>query len=1042
MGRTVKFALASVLVVCAVSALGWGVMSVASLPVVGAASTGSGRPDMVDLLNTMLKLDVASASSLTVKKTPANCDSDGNGIPDNLFDARFTPGAGEVWVGDAEGVAGRRVAIANLSPASSNADASYVEAAVQRGLTVVAPTLDVLRSWASNQPEERAGHLASADGALLIVTVSSALSVMVDGADGQYSAASAESWAGDSLATAPAGLPLAEAAIPYVGLAVVYTYNGGQDVAELNELPADSPLTVRIEGADLSQGLPALFAYPIDADMNASSGPMLSGRMASVWAAIPATDMRADIEAGALETALTTTGLLGAVTAGDLGNGIKATTVKLTMLQVEGLGAVYPPKGTYDVPKDTELAVTATPGNGWKFDRWEGGVKYSKLSSTSVVMSTDKQIKAVFVEKPIVTQYTLSLVVNGSGDTNPTSDETHKYDENEDIEILAEPAPGWRFDHWEGSLNGTENPARLRMDADKSVTAVFAHAEVAIKSVSPNSAWLFGGIISEIRGSNFAAGCTVKIGDQAAVVTSRKTDPTTKDSILTVAVPPLDQSGVEAEYRVAVEVRNPAGTSARSEDDVDVLPNGFTYIRYDVSSDIPTTSFIFSASAQEYNTFVHLIGTQTAKLKLPVVPQTGYATFFGLVRAAKEPEDLHTDLVDSTLDPTGDTDGKIPLVWTFDLHIYGTTGAVPTQTTPGTPIYSELTKSWVYNRQGTPAVLEIPVNDTAILPTDVESGLRTFSIQYDFNYAATKPELQVPVLPNPVEVTYQSTVLKNEMTFSSTPSAMGLQSYDKFAVRLYSLGAISLERGALPMPKKVLDGIKVDTVATGSLSGGSAVRLLSAEGGLAWIDKVVFGEAANGANAVLSTAVGTSEFVFDVLSPPYDKSGAASVSIYLKSNPNEPIKTISNAFTYSPEVTETWATPVLVAVGVVALAIAGIALGKLALTKGPCFIATAAYGTPLAAQIDALRLLRDQYLLNNPLGTAFVDFYYHVSPSVADVIAAHPVLAAITRVALIPVVFYARALVTAPATTLFATLMFVAFVVLRRAAKKTKKARA
>jgi hypothetical protein len=88
MGRTVKFALASVLVVSAVSALAWGVMSVGSLPVAGAASTGSGRPDMVDLLNTMLKLDVASASSLTVKKMPANSDSDGNGIPDNLFDAR------------------------------------------------------------------------------------------------------------------------------------------------------------------------------------------------------------------------------------------------------------------------------------------------------------------------------------------------------------------------------------------------------------------------------------------------------------------------------------------------------------------------------------------------------------------------------------------------------------------------------------------------------------------------------------------------------------------------------------------------------------------------------------------------------------------------------------------------------------------------------------------------------------------------------------------------------------------------------------------
>ena len=41
----------------------------------------------------------------------------------------------------------------------------------------------------------------------------------------------------------------------------------------------------------------------------------------------------------------------------------------------------------------------------------------------------------------------------------------------------------------------------------------------------------------------------------------------------------------------------------------------------------------------------------------------------------------------------------------------------------------------------------------------------------------------------------------------------------------------------------------------------------------------------------------------------------------------------------------------------------------------PCFVATAASGTPLAANIDILRDFRDEWLLTNAPGTMFVDAY-------------------------------------------------------------------
>lgn len=70
-----------------------------------------------------------------------------------------------------------------------------------------------------------------------------------------------------------------------------------------------------------------------------------------------------------------------------------------------------------------------------------------------------------------------------------------------------------------------------------------------------------------------------------------------------------------------------------------------------------------------------------------------------------------------------------------------------------------------------------------------------------------------------------------------------------------------------------------------------------------------------------------------------------------------------------------------------------------------CFIATAAYGTDTAIQLDVLRDFRDQVLLRSALGSHFVAAYYRVSPGLADLIAGNDLLRAVVREALLnPVV--------------------------------------
>ncbi len=62
-----------------------------------------------------------------------------------------------------------------------------------------------------------------------------------------------------------------------------------------------------------------------------------------------------------------------------------------------------------------------------------------------------------------------------------------------------------------------------------------------------------------------------------------------------------------------------------------------------------------------------------------------------------------------------------------------------------------------------------------------------------------------------------------------------------------------------------------------------------------------------------------------------------------------------------------------------------------------CFIATAAYGTSTAEEIDTLRAFRDEVLLQNSLGSQLVNLYYEVSPPVADFISEHDVLRTLVR---------------------------------------------
>ena len=73
---------------------------------------------------------------------------------------------------------------------------------------------------------------------------------------------------------------------------------------------------------------------------------------------------------------------------------------------------------------------------------------------------------------------------------------------------------------------------------------------------------------------------------------------------------------------------------------------------------------------------------------------------------------------------------------------------------------------------------------------------------------------------------------------------------------------------------------------------------------------------------------------------------------------------------------------------------------------GGCLIATATYGSELAPQVQQLRELRDNTLLNTEAGSAFMstfnNAYYSFSPTIADMQRDSPILKEIVKVGLTP----------------------------------------
>lgn len=144
-------------------------------------------------------------------------------------------------------------------------------------------------------------------------------------------------------------------------------------------------------------------------------------------------------------------------------------TFTLTM-SINGQGTTEPAAGPHVYNENTEVTMTATPEQGWAFEKWVVNGTDNTSNPLVITMTEDFAVEAVFVQLPT---FELTVSVVGEGTTDPAVG-IHTFAQNTDVLLTATPSTGWIFEKW--VINGidvTENPYTLTITENSSAEAVF-----------------------------------------------------------------------------------------------------------------------------------------------------------------------------------------------------------------------------------------------------------------------------------------------------------------------------------------------------------------------------------------------------------------------------------------------------------------------------------------------------------------------------------------------------------------------------------------
>ncbi|MGD9118650.1 MAG: hypothetical protein PVJ08_07985, partial [Dehalococcoidia bacterium] len=112
------------------------------------------------------------------------------------------------------------------------------------------------------------------------------------------------------------------------------------------------------------------------------------------------------------------------------------------------------------------VELTANPDPGWTFIGWTGDLETSD-NPDNILIDGNKTVTATFTQE----EYTLTVNIVGNGTVD--RDDPGPYNSGDEVELTANPDPGWTFSDWSGDLSGSDNPKTITIDGNNSVTATF-----------------------------------------------------------------------------------------------------------------------------------------------------------------------------------------------------------------------------------------------------------------------------------------------------------------------------------------------------------------------------------------------------------------------------------------------------------------------------------------------------------------------------------------------------------------------------------------
>ena len=136
--------------------------------------------------------------------------------------------------------------------------------------------------------------------------------------------------------------------------------------------------------------------------------------------------------------------------------------VQYTLTVTAGDGGGVTNGGTFD--EGSDVTITATPNEGYRFTGWEGNDSTSE--SLTVTLNSNQTYQALFELIPV---YTLSV---SAGEGGTVSSEGGTYEEGTEVTITATPNEGYSFVRW-GDIEDTSNEITVLVSSNTTVVAIF-----------------------------------------------------------------------------------------------------------------------------------------------------------------------------------------------------------------------------------------------------------------------------------------------------------------------------------------------------------------------------------------------------------------------------------------------------------------------------------------------------------------------------------------------------------------------------------------